>query len=134
MKRMLTGLLFVFLASNLYGAGSLDYLKFSNYQSFMKKTVENLEKLFMEDQVEFTGEGKKIFVAAWKICQDHQKYPDTSSSLYYLSLSTAMKALEKAAEDLDTLVYDALIKFRNPEAKAKFREAVKNIRICHGYL
>lgn len=133
MKRLLIGLaVLVFLTQSLW-ASDLTYLKITNYESYMKKTCDNLEKLFMEDQVTFSGEGKKSFVEAWKLCQENQKYPG-SGSFAYLAFSTRKTAIERATEALDTLAYDGLITFRTPEAKLKYREALKSLRIARDSL
>ncbi len=106
------------------------FLKVTNYHDSMKRTTATLEKLFMEDQLEFTGEGRKGYIEAWKTCQSSLRYPDNSGSLHYLAVINAREALAKAIDALDTLVYDQLVKFKTPAAKALYRQVLKDLRIA----
>ncbi|MBI3038457.1 hypothetical protein HYY75_05315 [bacterium] len=127
MKRGILTFGFAVLAAAILNGAGFDYLKAVNFESFIKTASENLEKLFMDDRLEFSGEGRKIFIAAWKVCQDNKSYP-SHSQIYYLVVASKIDVLSKAENDLDTLVYDGLVKFKSVEDRQKFREAVKSIR------
>ncbi|HNV68189.1 MAG TPA: hypothetical protein PKO06_00725 [Candidatus Ozemobacteraceae bacterium] len=133
MNKFLLVVVMAFLAASVVGLQAADitpFLKVTNYTSHMKTATANLEKIFMNDQIEFTGEARKIYIEAWKTCQSRTSYPTGSGSLAYMASSNTRDALNKAVEALDTLVYDQLVKFKNPEAKQLYREALKRMRLA----
>lgn len=130
MKRSIIFLTLGFLAFALVSqASNMTYLKMTTYDDRMNKATAAFEKLFMEDMLEFAGDGRKIFIESWKICQKHQRYP-SSGAMSYASFTSARDGLLKVTESFDTLVYDQLVKFKTPAAKALYREALRGIRVA----
>jgi hypothetical protein len=131
MKHLALGILLVLCSgASLFASSSLDYLKISNYRDHLTKAEQILEKLFMDDLLTLTGEGRQMFVFAWKSVREKKGALPASGSSTYVVLTSAQTALGKAATDLDTLVYDQMVTFKTPAAKAAYRDALKSIRIA----